>query len=153
MHKIFRSIRLESLERNPEAFQSSHDAEASKGLEFFAERLDGSTVFGGFENTELLGVAGFRRLEQTKVSHKGFLWGMYVRKKALGTGLATSIVDRLLDHARQHVELVQLGVAASNERAVRFYERCGFEPYGVEPRALKINSHYIDEVLMCRFLG
>jgi len=68
--QIFRSIRLESLERHPEAFQSSHDAEASKGLEFFAERLEGSTVFGGFEDTELLGVAGFRRLEQTKVSHK-----------------------------------------------------------------------------------
>ncbi|MCL6470330.1 MAG: GNAT family N-acetyltransferase, partial [Ralstonia sp.] len=39
-----------------------------------------------------------------------------------------------------------------NDAALALYERCGFETYGVEPRALKSTTGYADEVLMVRFL-
>lgn len=48
----------------------------------------------------------------------------------------------------QAVEEVRLTVVATNKAAVRLYERAGFEQYGLERQALKIDHDYYDEVLM-----
>lgn len=148
----FRAIRLEGLQRHPEAFGATHADEAAQPMAFFSDRLKNSAVFGGFEGTTLLGVAGLYFLEQEKVRHKAVLYGMYVRDPARGTGLARQLVDAVLDHARQEVELVQLSVMTSNDAARRLYERCGFKLFGVEPRALKIAGRYLDEALMHKLL-
>jgi ribosomal protein S18 acetylase RimI-like enzyme len=78
---------------------------------------------------------------------------MYVREALRGSGLAEAIVKAVLAHARQRVEQVQLTVAVTNERAIRFYRRLGFEAYATEPRALKVGKTYIDELLMVHFFG
>ncbi len=148
----FRAIRLEALQRHPEAFGATYADEAAQSLKFFSDRLKSSAVFGGFEGSALLGIAGLYTLGQEKVRHKGVLYGMYVRDSARGTGLAKQLVDAVLEHARQEVELVQLSVVASNDAARRLYERCGFELYGVEPRALKVAGRYLDEALMYKLL-
>jgi ribosomal protein S18 acetylase RimI-like enzyme len=46
------------------------------------------------------------------------------------------------------VEQVHLGVAATNEPAVRLYQSMGFVEYGREPRAIKLPDRYVDEFLM-----
>ena len=86
------------------------------------------------------------------MSHKGFLWGMYLKPEARGSGLAAILVERLLEYASQEVEQVQLTVVASNPRAIRFYERTGFVAYGLEKEALKDKDAYFDEILMVKFL-
>jgi ribosomal protein S18 acetylase RimI-like enzyme len=110
-------------------------------------------VFGGFFGDSLVGVAGFYRHEGIKMSHKGVLWGMYLKPEARGSGLAPILVERLLEYAGKEVEQVQLTVVASNPRAIRFYERIGFVPYGLEKEALKDKDAYFDEVLMVKFLS
>ena len=77
---------------------------------------------------------------------------MYVRESERGSGLADEIVNAIIEHARAQVEQLQLSVATTNSRAIRFYERMGFEKYATEPRALKMDGNYIDEFLMMRFL-
>jgi ribosomal protein S18 acetylase RimI-like enzyme len=83
-----------------------------------------------------------------KRAHKGFLWGMYVRASARGSGVAKPLVEAVLAHARERVELVQLSVVKENETAQRLYRSCGFVAYGHEVHALKQNGRYYDEVLM-----
>lgn len=83
-----------------------------------------------------------------KQRHKGMLWGMFIKLGARGTGLGSSLVARVLEHARQTVEEVRLTVVATNTTAIRLYERFGFERYGLEKRALRIGDDYHDEVLM-----
>jgi len=78
---------------------------------------------------------------------------MYVTPEARGSGLATDLVETLLEHAGKEVEQVQLTVTASNWRARRFYERMGFVQYGLEEKSLKYKDAYFDEVLMVTFLG
>jgi RimJ/RimL family protein N-acetyltransferase len=73
---------------------------------------------------------------------------MYVRASARGTGVAKPLVEAVLAHARQHVELVQLSVVAENETAQRLYRSCGFIAYGHEVHSLKQGARYYDEVLM-----
>jgi ribosomal protein S18 acetylase RimI-like enzyme len=84
-----------------------------------------------------MGIVGFSPLEEPKRSHKGVLWGMYVRPDARGTGLTAALAEILLDHAHERVEQVQLTVVASNARARRFYQRMDFAEYGLEKNALK----------------
>jgi hypothetical protein len=54
----YRSVRLEGLRCNPEAFGSTFEAENARPLTFFSERLASSVAFGAFHGSELLGIAG-----------------------------------------------------------------------------------------------
>ncbi|MBV9875416.1 MAG: GNAT family N-acetyltransferase [Verrucomicrobia bacterium] len=148
----FRSIRLEGLRNDPEAFGSTFEKESREPGHFFVERLTRSAVFGGFSKDRLVGVAGFYSFEDIKSRHKGVLWGMYVTPEARGSRLATLLVEALLEHAGNEVEQVQLTVTASNGRARRFYQRMGFVQYGLEEKSLKYKGAYFDEVLMVKFL-
>ncbi len=150
--ETFRSIRLESLEHHPEAFAASYEVEAQLALEEIARRLRKGAVFGGFQGSDLVGVAGFSPLKSPRARHRGILWGMYVKESARGSGLAAALFQKVLEHARSRVEMIHLTAVTSNERALRFYKKMGFEGYGIERRALKIGDEYYDEELMVYFL-
>ena len=145
----YRELRLESLKVHPEAFGASWESEGEKPISWWVERLQTTTVFGGWvNNSPLVGVAGFAVYHTAKLRHKGELWGMYVRPEARGTGLAAALVQEVVAHARPLVEQVCLTVVASNVAARRLYNAAGFEEYGLERRGLKVGSEYYDEVLM-----
>ena len=93
-------------------------------------------------------MAGYRAQSGAKQAHKGLLWGMYVRPGARGTGVAKHLVEAILSHARERVELLQLAVVSENEAARRLYRNFGFVEYGREAHALKQGGRYYDEVLM-----
>lgn len=145
---LFRDIRLEALQRSPEAFGSTFEHERTRSLAQFEEVLAKADVFGAFRGTELVGMAGYRTQAGAKQAHKGMLWGMYVRPVARGTGSAQRLVEAVLRHARERVELVQLFVVSENEVARKLYRRCGFVEYGHEVHSLKQNGRYYDQILM-----
>jgi RimJ/RimL family protein N-acetyltransferase len=150
----YREIRLESLQSHPEAFGASWEHEAARPASWWTERLEINTVLGGWiDGSPLLGVAGFRVHAAAKLRHKGILWGMYVRPQARGTGLAMSLVQRIIEQATPLVEELCLGVATSNTAAHRLYRAAGFEPYGLERRALTVGEAYHDELLMALVLS
>ena len=150
---LYRSIRLAGLEQNPEAFGSSFQAEFSRPLAWFFDRLSTSQVFGAFSGTDIMGVAGLAVRQGEKEAHKGLLWGMYVRPAARGTGVARRLVEAVIDFARSRVELIQLSVVSDNERARRLYVRLGFVEYGIEKNSLKQGGKYYDEILMAKELA
>jgi RimJ/RimL family protein N-acetyltransferase len=145
----YREIRLEGLKNHPEAFSASWEIESANPASWWAERLETNIVFGGsIDGSHLAGVVGFRMHGGAKVRHKGVLWGMYVRPYARGTGLAASLVQRVVAQARPSLEEILLTVVASNAAACRLYRRAGFQQYGLERRALRIGNDYYDEALM-----
>ncbi len=147
---FYRDIRLEGLQLNPEAFGSLYEIESAEPLGWFAERLGDSAVFGGFDGPDLLGIVGFFIRRGAKETHKGVLWGMYVRARARKIGLGRRLAEAIVDHARQRVEILQLRVVAGNEPARRLYASLGFVAYGRERNSLKQDGHYWDEVLMAK---
>ena len=150
--EVFREIRLEALKSHPESFQSTYESAAELSLDAFAQRLRQYALFGGFIDDDLCGFVGFFPLRNPKTSHKGIMWGMFVKEDARGTGLAEAMVGAVLDHAQGKVEQILLSVIEENERARRFYEKMGFEPFGLERRALKIDGRYYDEEFCVRYL-
>jgi RimJ/RimL family protein N-acetyltransferase len=145
----YRELRLEGLKSHPEAFGTLWEDESAQPASWWAKRLETSAVFGGWiDESPLLGVAGFHVHGAAKRRHKGILWGTYVRPQARGTGLAVSLVQRVVAHAQTVVEEISLTVVASNTAAHRLYSAAGFEQYGLERRALKVGDAYFDEVFM-----
>jgi RimJ/RimL family protein N-acetyltransferase len=146
----YRDLRLLGLRDHPEAFGASFESEAAQPLAWFAERVERTVIFGAEAPADpaLLGMVGFLVPEAAKLSHKGVLWGMFVRPEARGAGVGAALVARLLAHAAEHVEAVRLTVVATNEAALRLYARAGFTEYGLERRALKVDGRYYDELLM-----
>jgi len=144
----YRQLRLEALERHPDAFGASPADEWQMSIDDMADRLARSVVFGAFDGAGLEGVAGWYRMGGDKLAHRGALWGMYVRPQARGRGMGEALVCRVIDDARDNVEQLHLTVAAHNVAARRLYEMTGFATYGVEPRALKVGDEYVDEIMM-----
>jgi RimJ/RimL family protein N-acetyltransferase len=147
---LYREIRLEALLRSPDAFSSTFEAEATQTLSWFADRLAGSAVFGAFSSGDLLGIASFYIPPDAKEAHKGMLAGMYVRPAARRAGIARQLVDAVLDHARDHVELIELAVVGENKAALHLYASLGFVEYGREKNGLKDRGRYYDCVLMAK---
>ncbi|MBV8577371.1 MAG: GNAT family N-acetyltransferase [Acetobacteraceae bacterium] len=150
---LYRSIRLEGLKESPEAFGSTFEAEFTKPLAWFFERLSSPVVFGAIYDAKILGVAGFAVRQEEKEAHKGLLWGMYVRPGARGAGIARRLVEAVIAYGRPRVELIQLSVVVGNEQARRLYARLGFVEYGIEKNSLKFRGRYFDEILMAKDLG
>jgi len=143
-----REIRLEGLRLNPEAFGSAYEDEHTAPLDKYLGWLANSQMFGAFDESQIVGIAAFGVFTGRKDSHKGWLRAMYVRPSHRRTGASRMLVQAVLDAARHHVEIVQLTVVSTNTPAIRLYESFGFRQYGLEPRALKYNNLYSDEILM-----
>jgi ribosomal protein S18 acetylase RimI-like enzyme len=145
---IYRAIRLEALKNSPDAFSSTFDVEKGRPIEWFAARLTDAFVLGAFRGSQLLGVAGFYIQPGPKHAHKGMLWGMYVRPQHRAARVGRMLVDAIIRHAGQHVELLQLFVVSENAPARRLYSSLGFVEYGIERHATKYRGEYHDDVLM-----
>jgi RimJ/RimL family protein N-acetyltransferase len=149
----YRSIRHEALRNHPEAFLSSAEAFAEKSDADIRQTLEALTIFGAvLPDGSIGGMNAFLRNEGQKERHRGWMLQVYVRPEHRGTGMSKALCEHLIEHAREHVIQIHLGVWAENEPAIRLYERLGFETYGTEPRYLYVNGRYLDEHLMVRFL-
>jgi RimJ/RimL family protein N-acetyltransferase len=112
-------------------------------------------VLGAFaEDAALIGSVGLSIEVRSKQRHKGLLFGMYVAPEQMTRGVGRALLDACLDRARSipALEQINLTVTATNARAVRLYEAAGFEIFGVEERALKIDGAYYPKAHMVLYL-
>jgi ribosomal protein S18 acetylase RimI-like enzyme len=148
----YRQIRLAALKSEPQAFGSTWEVEAARPLSHFAERLASSVVLAAYGSTGVIGMAGYRQQDGARERHKAFVWGTYVRPQVRRHGVALRLMQELIASAAGCVEQLTLMVVEGNAEALALYRRCGFEVFGVEPRALKGPAGYAGEILMVRFL-
>jgi ribosomal protein S18 acetylase RimI-like enzyme len=147
----FVRLRLEALAREPYAFGRALEDALPWPPESVASRLravpEGNFLVGAFEGRQMVGQAGFVRHEGRKVRHKGSIWGVYVTATARGQGVATAMLTQMLDRVRGYpgLEQVSLSVSVTQEAARRLYSALGFEVYGYERHALKVDETYVDE--------
>lgn len=147
-------LRLESLRGDPEGFSASAEDQQSLKEGDVRKRLSsGGTDFfivGAFEDGRMTGMAGFYRETGMKTRHKGHVWGVYVTQEKRGKGVARNMLQKILERATasEGLDQILVSVAATQVAANRLYRALGFEPFGREPRALKVGDHYIDEESM-----
>jgi ribosomal protein S18 acetylase RimI-like enzyme len=87
------------------------------------------------------------------VKHRGAL-GMGVLAAYRGQGIGERLLRACLAKARaKGMTRIELEARADNERAIRLYERLGFEHEAVKRRAMCFDGVYYDSVQMSRLLG
>ena len=143
-------LRLEALKGDPAAFSASLEEYECLSVEEVKRRLWSGTdafVVGAKEDGRLIGMAGFYRDRGTKTQHKGHVWGVYVSPTARRKGAGRMLMQKLLEKAAKiaGVEQILISVTATQTAAVKLYRSLGFEPFGREPRALKVGDRFIDE--------
>lgn len=158
----FVRLRKEALLNEPEAFgldYATYNAAPLLDKEHFFERIlkyPFSFSLGAFTNDGLLiGMGCFTiPYNMVKRRHKGVLWGMYVIPEYRGHGIGKRIAELILNAAKQDAGCEQaiITVTPPGSPAQKFYTDLGFIQYGVEYRALKLETGYIDEILMMKVL-
>lgn len=147
-------LRLEALEREPEAFGASVEAHYRLSQDEIRSRialdLANKFVIGAFLDGQLIGTTGFVRESGAKERHKGRLWGVYLSADLRGKGVGRSMMKALLDRASSidGLEQIVLAVATQQAAAISLYRSFGFAPFGREVRALKVGERYLDEEYM-----
>jgi RimJ/RimL family protein N-acetyltransferase len=151
-------LRLDALQSEPEAFGESLEEHLQTSIDKYASRLrsscDDNFVMGAVDGSELVGMAGFWRDQNRKECHKGHIWGVFVAPAHRGKRVGHALIGAILDRARNLPGLVQvqLVVCTKATEACNLYSSCGFRSFGVEPQALVVNGHFVDEEHMVLLL-
>jgi ribosomal protein S18 acetylase RimI-like enzyme len=147
-YQIWKAIRLEAVKAHPEAFGSSYEEESLYSDEDFKQDLTKSNIFGAFSKNGLIGIVGFFKLKPLKMQHRGTMFSMYIKLEYRGQGAAAQLIQAVINHARQNVLQLHCTVVSENKLATKFYQKYGFQIYGTEPQALKVDEKFYDEHLM-----
>ncbi len=147
-------LRLEALQQNPEAFATTYEDAMSRvnPLIRVANNLDSkeSATIGAFIGEELVGTMTLAAEQAPKLQHRINLFAVYVTPEVRGQKVGAKLLQDVIAFAKQWpgIEKINLTVVSSNEPAIRLYEQSGFVSFGVEQKAMKSGSSYVDEVYM-----
>lgn len=141
------------LRDEPTAFGSNYESTAQLPPQHFIERTrndEENFIIGAFADNTLVGSCGGRRDDDVKRRHIGMIWGMYLHPDHRGDGGAAAMLRMTIKRlvALPGLEQIQLAVTVGNQAAERLYRSAGFEEYGREPAALKVDGRNYDELLM-----
>lgn len=98
-------------------------------------------------NHKIIGTASLNR-KPRRMSHRGE-FGISLKKAYWGCGIASALMEAILTFAKANgFEQLNLEVRSDNARAIRLYEKYGFEKLCTFPGFFKINGVSIDFYLM-----
>jgi ribosomal protein S18 acetylase RimI-like enzyme len=126
---IYRTIRLESLEKFPASFGAQYQ-EALQIEKFRLEsdieqQAQGRFVIGAFDNQFLVGICVFVKEE----NNTGSIYQMYVRENYQGKHIGAGLIQATISEARQRFNKIDifLEVIPHNVKAYGLYKKIGFE--------------------------
>jgi ribosomal protein S18 acetylase RimI-like enzyme len=131
--QLFKDLRLAALKESPLAFSSTYESAVERSWESWRDQADGTAA--GVERCTLIafadgtpvGIASVYR--DSAETDEGELLQFWVRPNWRSRGIGRALLEALVQWgAESGVRWLWAGVAAGNDRAVRFYERQGFAP-------------------------
>jgi putative acetyltransferase len=93
---------------------------------------------------------------QHRTSHIAYLGGVAIATEMAGKKLGTTMFEEILAFARgKQIRRIELSVATHNHRAIKLYEKSGFQREGIlrQYTHLRQEDRYIDEQLMACLLS
>ncbi|NIF06204.1 GNAT family N-acetyltransferase [Chryseobacterium sp. Tr-659] len=127
--KIYRAIRLESLEKFPRAFGANYQ-EAVKIEKFRTEsdiesQIPERFVLGAFMNKQLIGICTFIKDER----NIGNIYQMYVKQEFQGKKIGLELLLNVITKAHERFNGIEihLEVTPGNDKAHYLYKKAGFK--------------------------
>lgn len=107
----------------------------------------------GLINNTIVSISEIRALSRKRIAHNSEI-AISVKKDYWRNGIGSAVMEELIRFAKEHenIKNISLGVRASNENAIRLYEKFGFVKVGVHKDYFYINGIYDDEWIMDLYL-
>ena len=99
---------------------------------------------------------GFIGLYNISLIHRTCSLGLYIGERdAWGKGIASRAYKAIENYAKKYLNIrkIHLEVVAANERAVKMYEKLGFDICGKYKKERFIDGKYEDLLIMDKFIG
>ncbi|MET1413917.1 GNAT family N-acetyltransferase [Roseibium sp. HPY-6] len=145
----WQELRLEGARDFPLGFLVTLQETEMTSLERAGEILKAGGQRGVFEQDKLVGFCGFRRALLQRMRHRAELGPFFVTSGYQGTGAASQMMSGVIEEARSvGVEQLELFVDTQNARAIRFYERYGFERAATYRDSVRIDGVSHDDYFM-----
>lgn len=105
-----------------------------------------------WHDEEIVGLVSFDSDLRGRTSHCGSI-GVSVLKKYWGQGIGKALIEKCIEFAKQiPVEIIRLEVHSNNHRAIKLYQKLGFEKFGTFKKAIKVGEEYFDTDYMALYL-
>lgn len=145
----YRNIRLEALSNNPDFFGTMYAEEVIRTADDFREKIpvdNNNFILGCYGDEDLVGIVAFHQESRIKLRHKAYIRSMYVQPEYRKKGIGKLLLNELIARAKaiQEIEILLLDVVTNNLSAKQLYLSFGFQIYGIEKMAYKLNHQYFD---------
>lgn len=102
---------------------------------------------------QIIGSLNFRAGFRKRLSHSGN-FGISILKEFWGQGIGEKLICEMFRWIRSNktIKKINLQVLASNERAIKLYNKLGFKVEGRISNDFYVNGKYYDSILMGIFL-
>lgn len=101
------TLRLEALQKNPEAFAASFEEEKNNPVEKYEKRFESpnnSFTFGAFDGGELVGTVTLLLESRIKLEHRANIVAMYVKEEKRGLRIGKKLLKAAIEKAKKSVE-------------------------------------------------
>ena len=116
------------------------------------EKSETAIMLAAKDGDRIVGTASFSAYPRERMKHRGEI-SVSVLKAYWGNGVGTRLMEQVIDFAKYAgMEIISLEVRSDNARAIRLYEKLGFEKIGVFKGFFKIGKELIDFDLMNLYL-
>lgn len=129
----YKTLRLQALQHEPQAFGSSYTTEIKTSDEEWQRRLDNyikgehDWMFFARVDNKLVGMLGAFQTEEDEKEHAATIIGMFVTREYRGKGIATMLMKRILDELKaKHMLYVKINVNVDRVIALQMYQKFGF---------------------------
>lgn len=95
---------------------------------------NGGNFWLAIEDGKIIGTIALKNMG----NGRGYLKRMFVHQDHRGTGVADTLLEKLLEHARDlKLNIIYLSTASSAERAIGFYQKHNFQKIAALPEDFK----------------
>ena len=103
----------------------------------------------GIINNNIVSVSQISSSGRKRIAHNSEM-SISVKKEYWGNGIGTAVMNELIRFAKESMitRNISLGVKASNNNAIKMYEKFGFVKVGVHKQYFNVNGGFDDEILM-----
>ncbi len=102
-----------------------------------------------FHNDKLVGVSDIV-MQERAANHVG-TFGLTVAENYRGEGIGKLLMNLVIQEAKKRIpklKIIQLGVFGNNGIACSLYEKLGFTRFGILPKGIYHQDHYVDHIYM-----
>lgn len=152
LHQIFGETHY--LTRYPEEMEGMTTENEKVFLEHYADAEARCMKIDAVVDGRIVGSTDISVVaDRMKLRHRATL-GLSIIKDYWGMGIGTLLMEEALAEAKKlGFYQVELGVYADNERAIRLYEKMGFERWGLTKNAFRLkDGTMIDDISMGKVL-